>query len=243
MKKPFFIAGLIGLAAVVAALFVSRPLAGYTFQCPPGFTRPVVALEFIASEQELITFFGPSALAGEDGEMTLTDEKNAIRRSLGLDFMFIPLYTLYLMAFAWAIYRQNRKKGYLLLILLAALIGLADIFENGAIQMLLNKFMPPAHNLEVADFQRLHFFAWTKWLGLVLYFAAVLPFLRLAGRLGQLLTLAAVVVCCSGLWAFFHKDWIEQFTVSVFLFFPLAVVFCFFYKSTPPIQETGGSVS
>lgn len=219
MKRPFLIAGLIGAIALVIATFVSSPLAKHVFICQPGFTKPMLAMEFIASAQELQTFFGTEGLSAKIV---------AMEQALGMDFLFILAYTTYLIAFAFAIYKRQKNRFYLALPALAILIGLADILENGAIKMLMRA--KPEELVDAMSFQRLHFFTWTKWLGLVVYFAAVIPFLRGAGRFGQLLALAAALVCINAILAVFAKTWIQPFTTGIFLIFPLTVVFCFFQK-------------
>lgn len=223
MKRPFLLPGLIGMIALVFASLISAPLKNHSFHCQPPFTLPMLGLEFIGSTEALQAFFGTE---GRPARM------EAMESALGRDFLFILAYSFYLIAFAHTIFRQRQKRRYLLLALLAACIGLADIFENGSIKMLMEQLQKqPGAEVQAVDFHRLHFFTWTKWLGLVVYFAATIPFLRRAGRLGQFLAFAALGVSLLGLTAVFNQNWIERYALSVFLLFPLTVLFCFLQRN------------
>lgn len=219
---PFILAGIFGIAALVCAALIGLPLKDHSLVCPASFTQPMLALEFVRSGDELQILLGRDQMA---------ENIKAVESALGRDYLFILAYTFYLIALAHAIFRLRRKRRYLLLAVLAVVIGLADIFENGAISQLMERFQAAPSQLEAVDFQRLHIWTWTKWLGLLVYFAAVMPFLRRSGRLGQILSLAAAAVCLLGLVAFFSRNWIQPYTTAIFLLFPLTVVFCFVPKN------------
>ncbi len=225
MKLPFLLAGIFGLAALVLASLIGLPLKGHELVCTAPFTQPMVALEFVASTEELQTLLGRAQLQ----ENTI-----AVDAALGRDFLFILAYTFYLVAFAHAMFRERGKRRYLILAVLAGVIGLADILENGAITLLMDALKTGPAEVGSIYFQRLHWFTWTKWLGLVIYFAAAIPFLRRAGWVGQIIALAALVVSVLGILAVASRNWIQPYTTAVFLIFPLTVLFCFIHRAHKP---------
>jgi hypothetical protein len=222
MNRPFLLPAFLGLIAIVLALRVNLPLRGLHFNSPPPFTNPVLALEFAPSSETL------SIVLGQDGNTT---QIAALRASTRRDNLFALGYTLFLVALAGVVWRQTRKKRYLLLVGLALLIGVSDLLENGAIQMLLSNFEHDTLYQDTLGFRRVRMFAWAKWLGLALYFGALAPYLWGNGwLLGRGLALVAGIAVVLGILAWFSPEWIEAYVYAVFVAFPLAVAFCFLKK-------------
>ncbi|MBK6930844.1 MAG: hypothetical protein IPH12_08185 [Saprospirales bacterium] len=225
MKRPFLLAGLLGIIAMMLAVLTSMQIPrNHSFNCPEPFRRPVLALEFVRSAESLSALFGTDKY-GRAGNI------RRIRKAQNTDNFFIAGYTLFLLAFAMTIWRQTRKWRYALLVLLALAIGLSDLFENGAIRLLVDGMEKTPLQLESIDFQRLHFWAWAKWLGLAVFFAAIGPYVWSLRWLGRVLAAAGLLSALLGVFAWFSDAWIERYASAVFATFPLAVIFCFWYRA------------
>ncbi|MBK9336395.1 MAG: hypothetical protein IPM98_07320 [Lewinellaceae bacterium] len=222
MNRPFLLPAFLGLIAILLAMLMNLPLRGLHFDAPAPFTNPVLALEFAPSAETLGTLLGSDA----DGAKV-----TALRAATLRDNLFVFGYTLFLAALASVVWRQTRRKRYLLLGFLALFIGLSDLMENGAIQMLLSNFQNDMLLSDAMDFRRIRMFAWAKWLGLAVYFGALAPYLWGRGwLLGRGLAIVAGIAVVLAVMARFYPEWIEAYVTAVFAAFPLAVAFCFLKK-------------
>jgi len=224
MNRPFLFAGIFGAIAVVLALFVNIPLRGISFDSPPPFTHPVIAIELGASSTTMEVVLGP------EGEAR-SRKVSALMQATVRDTLFVLGYTLFLLVFAGTIWWQTRKVLHLLLCLLALAIGLADIAENTAIKSLLMAYGSDMYEASGSDFRRVLLFAWVKWAGLAVYFAVLVPYLWARGwMIGRVLGLVAAVAAVLGLLAWFSPTWIERYVAVVFMALPLTVAYCFLAK-------------
>ncbi|TNE59278.1 MAG: hypothetical protein EP344_08885 [Bacteroidetes bacterium] len=224
MRRPFLIAGLLGVLTMLLAMRIAAPLKGHEFVCQTPFTNPVVALEFIGSTEELDAFFG-------SGDRTAAVA--AMKTSINRDNFFIAGYALFLMAFALTIWMLTRKNRYMGLLMLGLLIGLADLLENDTMKDLIRQVNDTPTAIGFGLFRQLHTYTWAKWLGLAAYFAALIPYLWTKRLPGRLLAFAGGLTALLGVVAWFLPSWIEKYSTAVFLTFPVAVLFCFLYAENP----------
>lgn len=202
------------------AFLIGIPIKNSTFTCQPPFTNPTVALEFVKSSADLDAFFGQ-----DRREDNLRD----MQASLNRDNFFVAGYTLFLMGMALTVWRRTRLNRYAGLIVLALVIGMADLLENSVLKTALGQLLKDAPVAEDA-FVQLSKYTWIKWLGLAAYFGLLAPFLWRRRLVGRLLAICAVITVLLGAAAWFSDAWIQSYTTAVFGVFPLAVAFCFLYR-------------
>lgn len=234
MNRPFLLAGFLGLVALLFASTVNLPLRGISFDSPPPFTHPVIAIELGTSSATMEVVLGPEA--------GRSDKVSALLAATNRDTLFVLAYTLFLLAFAATVWRQTRRLVHLLLVLLALGIGFADIAENTAIKSLLLTYVSDMYEAGGSDFRRVLLFAWAKWAGLAVYFAVLVPYLWARGWvIGRGLALVAAVAAVLGLLAGFSPIWIERYVAAVFMALPLTVAYCFLAKTvTAPASPPAG---
>ncbi|MCB9305495.1 MAG: hypothetical protein H6565_02760 [Lewinellaceae bacterium] len=218
MNKPFLIAAVVGLIAMLISTFVSAPLNGIDFHCQPGFSKPILALEFAGSVQTFQAVFGAD---------DLEKKRTAVLISLERDFVFILAYVAFLAAFAYALLKGRGKWLFLSPVLLAVGIGIADLLENDALRNLTLHLESGYGAFDTVIARRLFFATWTKWLGFAVYFSALLPYLFRDERTGRVLGIATGMVCLMAVMALLRISWIEPYVLSIFILFPLSVGYCF----------------
>lgn len=146
---------------------------------PDGFITPVMAFEFAESAAEVTTLFEP------EGSAAAMDRVNR------WDFLFMTLYSLFLVTFALAAALDSGQFTLWFAAALAPLILLADVMENVQLlnltaQLSLGGGMEPA-------LARLHLFTWLKWGGLAVYFLLLIPYFRRLDSRWRLVRLAAAL--------------------------------------------------
>ncbi len=168
-RRPFFLTGIVGVLALLLAAFMAQPLRQVTFDTPPPFRDAVMAVEWAPSPVTMDVVLGKAPERAKRIRALL----EATRR-YGL---FILAYTLFMCGFAATISLVSRRRHYLLLGIVALLVGFADLGENGAIRSLLLLYDSETFTAGSADYLRVRLFAWVKWAGTALYFAGVGPYL------------------------------------------------------------------
>ena len=146
---------------------------------PDGFITPVMAFEFAESAAEVTTLFEP------EGSAAAMDRVNR------WDFLFMTLYSLFLVTFALAAALDSGQFTLWFAAALAPLILLADVMENVQLlnltaQLSLGGGMEPA-------LARLHLFTWLKWGGLAVYNLLLIPYFRRLDSRWRLVRLAAAL--------------------------------------------------
>ena len=145
------------------------------------------------------------------------------------DNFFIAGYTLFLLAFALKIWMQTKQHIYSALVVLALLIGLADFGENEAMKTLIGT-VQGSTTLQDSAFSDLHFWTWSKWLGIAAFFLGITPFLWNSRAPGRILAVVGGGTAALAVLALISAGMIETYVAAVFLVFPLAIVFCFWYQ-------------
>ncbi len=177
--RLFFPSGLLGLGAVAMSLILTLIGPRATGPLPDGFITPVMAFEFAESAAEVTTLFEP------EGSAAAMDRVNR------WDFLFMTLYSLFLVTFALAAALDSGQFTLWFAAALAPLILLADVMENVQLlnltaQLSLGGGMEPA-------LARLHLFTWLKWGGLAVYFLLLIPYFRRLDSRWRLVRLAAAL--------------------------------------------------
>lgn len=188
---------------------------------PKGFFTPVIAFEFIQTSGELTQFFKVSQV---------TQYETTMLTGNYIDYGFMVLYTLFLLAVAIGIQRISGVNAMWVAILLCFTALLGDAMENIQIHQLIK------HHRS-ADLQHplylLNIFTWLKWGSIASVFLLFSPHF-LKGTLFSKLTGLCCWICfglCGA--AFFQHGIINEiFTASVVLVFLLLVIYVATFTTT-----------
>lgn len=129
---------------------------------PEGINAPIIALEFLQSNIEVLQFFGESG--SRQSQMI-----NGFMLGNYIDYIYLILYTGLLCSFAFLVKSSSNKSVFKLIMMLSIIAGIADVFENIQISNIIE-------NLDTGVFDVylswLNLFTWIKWgyLSLSLFF-------------------------------------------------------------------------
>lgn len=220
-NRPFFVIGLVGLAALVVGMSISLIVGQHAYASMEGYYSPTLAFEFMRNPEALHVL-----LALDPAKI------EAMANSLYRDNIFIAVYTSFLVLFALQVRRLSGQRLYWILAAAALLIGFMDIQENAIQLHILRLYQENMRPPEMPNFDRLHLVSWAKWLLLPLYFLGFWSFLHRSNRLGQWLlwlTVAAFVVAIVGVSGSVRGA--EAYAMMVMLvLFPAFILFCFMYR-------------
>jgi len=153
--KSWLICGIIGLVLSVFALFVLDKFPADAHNISPGYGGPVFAFEMAKDHADLIAVFGLEGDPERARRITQMDIGNL------WDYPFMLIYSLFMAAFMWAVYREAGRKIWIILTGIALLSGVADAVEN-LILLGLTKDLAAAPNI-----QWLGYPVWTKFLSIM----------------------------------------------------------------------------
>ena len=162
MKNRLFLkAGYVGLLVIVMSMILVIIFPSKAPKMPAGFFTPIIAFEFIETKAEVFQLF-----VSTDGTIRQS-MVDAMDLGNPLDFIYMFLYSLFLLMFCLKCAQISSKKYYYMGAVIALAVLSADVLEN--IQLL-----KITANLETGDFKQylawLHLFTWMKWGGLPLFF-------------------------------------------------------------------------
>ncbi|MCO5247818.1 MAG: hypothetical protein M9887_02550 [Chitinophagales bacterium] len=134
---------------VAGALLYINPLV--TGALPDGFFNPITALEFVREPTDLISIFNIS---------TVLEVKQAFALGNQVDYAFMSLYTLFIVLCTVLIYIDSRARVLFLVIPLAIVALVGDVFENMTIAEILKVIDYSNSDLLI---EQLMFYTWLKW--------------------------------------------------------------------------------
>jgi len=223
LKKPvhasFGTAGLLGLSVLVMSLVFGIAFPYRGARLPEGFFTPIIAFEFIETEQEVLAMF-----SGPDGAIDphKVDTMNAVNR---LDFVYMLVYSMFLLTFAFACARLSGKKYLYAAVVMSLAVLLFDALENIQLLGITSK-------LESRDFApqlaRLHIFTWIKWGGIATILVLLAPYFLSGGVFSKALGWLAAATFLIGLGAFLHRSVLNEiFFLCIGLMFLSMTVYSF----------------
>lgn len=222
MKRMFTHAGYIGIAVLLIStvLIGINPTKAGTL--PEGFMTPIIAFEFIGSEQEVLDLFGHEAGQARDVLVHKIDLGNT------MDFAYMLAYASFLALFSFICFKESGKKWFIVPIVLSAVVLGADALENVQLLSITAKIAAGGYSAELA---RLHICTWIKWGGLAAIFVSLIPFLWLDGIFGKIISGISAVAAAAALSAFMSRGVLNEiYGLLVALVFVLLIVFSFTYK-------------
>ena len=151
LKFITIIVGILMIVTGVILLFINPLVVG---KLPKGFFTPILALEFMHNTAQLTSYFDI---------VTVQSVKQSLIIGNQVDYVYMCLYSLFIMAITGLIYSESKIKTLLIVLPLVVLVCIADVFENMNIQEILsmNQYQNAGLILE-----QLHLFTWLKWGGL-----------------------------------------------------------------------------
>ncbi len=228
IKRPFIISGQLGLLMLTMTLVFLIGFPQKATWLPEGFFTPIIAFEFIETEQEVIEMF-----TAPDG----TVDRELVKSMDGinhLDFLYMVVYSLFLMTFAWTSARLSGKKYLYIAVVLAGVVLIFDFLENIQLLGITSKLESRNFTLELA---RLHIFTWIKWGGIATIFLLLVPYFSAGGIFSKVMAWSAAVTFLLGLGAFLHRCVLNEiFSLCVGLMFLSIMIYSYFYTS----PEGGG---
>ncbi|NHZ71503.1 MAG: hypothetical protein GWP17_00225 [Aquificales bacterium] len=221
-KRPYILAGFIGLAVVVVSVISMVVFPQTSPGKIEGLRSPIIAFEFAETVEEINTLFGANGSPEQAEMIRKMDQGNT------LDYLYMLLYSAFLFSFALLAAKQSGQKWVYAGAGLALLALVGDALEN--VQLL-----TITANLHSGDFlaalTRLHWFTWLKWGSLALYFLLMGGWFWGNGRFGKLISIVGVLTFLLGLASFIQRGpATEPFTLSIALIFLLMIIYCFTTK-------------
>ena len=223
MNKPFKKVGFLGVAVIVMSIVLVMIFPSKAPWMMDGFFTPIVAFEFVQSQDEVMQLFGPAKSFEQQAMIHAMDLGNR------LDYLYMTLYASFLFFFAWVSTKVSRQKRYYAGCIMAVVILAGDAFEN--VQLLAITAKINGGNF-ADNLVRLHWFTWMKWGGLALFFLLLAPYFFKKGIFSKLTGVVGILPAVLSVLAYLNRcAFTEAMVLSVALMFILLVVYSFTHKT------------
>jgi len=124
MKKPFKHVGYLGLLVIAMSVLLVIIFPSKVEKMPEGFYTPIVAFEFVQNKAEVMQMFGQSDSPARRKLIAAMDLGN------GLDYIYMVLYSVFLLLFCLQCKIITGKKFYLIGVVVSLIVLFGDAFEN-----------------------------------------------------------------------------------------------------------------
>jgi hypothetical protein len=230
MKRPFILAGIIGMCVIAISVVLLMVFPGRAIKTPPGFFTPIITFEFIRTPQEVMDMFGPSESPTHQELVRAMDLGNRI------DFLYMVLYNAFLFVFCRKVASLMGRKAYLLGSVMAIVILAGDFFENIQLLGITSRLNSGGFEPQLA---LLRVFTWQKWGGIVVVFLILLPYFLKGSILSRVIAACSALSAVLGVMAFMHHGMANEFfSLSVALVFLLMISYSLLYhKPGRPAEE------
>jgi len=222
MDRPFLKIGFIGVAVVVTSIVLMIVTPSKAPWMMDGFFTPIIAFEFIETPKEVLQLFGP---------MNSPEQQEMVRAmNLGnrLDFVYMLLYSTFLLAFSVKCARETGVKRYYVGTFTSIFVLASDFLENLQLLGITSKLQTGGFEQHLAY---LRVFTWLKWGGIAVTFLLLLPYFVRGNLYSKIVGGFVTVPFILGLLAYFHRSVLnELFALSVAATFVLLIAYCFSHK-------------
>lgn len=211
-KKLLLSLVLLGITLMIFNVWMGAYFPSQVNQMPEGFTVPIIAYEFLETDQEVLEFFGEDSPTRETWI-------SGMREGHMIDNYYLLAYSAFLAI--WGIYlaRQSGKKGYYLVSVLALFAGIADFVENIQLLAMLDKLDLGQFSPEL---ERLHMFTWIKWGSLAVALSILSVHVYGKNWAGKVLVFVSAITLILGLLAFLDRSVLTSY-------FSLGIIAQFFF--------------
>lgn len=217
MNKPFQKIGYIGISAAAVIIVMQTVFAVQA----GGFNSAILRFEFAKTPADVLNIFYEG---GFDHALI-----RAVNTANVIDFLFMAVYSIFLLAFVNKIYELNKQKVFLYAIALVPLIFLTDLLENFQMYAIAGKLVDGGFERNILW---LRIFTWIKWMSLAVVFVAIAYYWYLKKHaLLYICSAVAMLPVLLGLTALFSGNFKYEstFAYSIFLAFGVAIVYSFVY--------------
>ncbi|MBF0237939.1 MAG: hypothetical protein HQM12_09560 [SAR324 cluster bacterium] len=218
LYRQWMFAGYIGLGLILMSLLIAATFPRKMNAMPDGFFTPIIAFEFIETQEEVRQFFGPM-----DSAETLK-RIEAMNRGNRFDYFYIVLYGPFLISILRTLSIQEKSPVYLQLMILPLLAMTGDFLENRQLFAITSGLVA----LEPIDqhLATLHWTTWMKWGSLTIFFAALIPYFRHQNRFGKIYVLLASSALVLGLVALIQRSVVNEiFALLIIGLFVLLLIY------------------
>ena len=213
-------AGIAGVITILMGIVLAGAFPVSSPEMPKGFFTPIIAFEFIETKAEV------EKLLAWGNTSERTDLIEAMRLGIALDYVFMCAYSLFLGLFCCVCYRKSQKRRYLVGVLAAPIVCIADGIENLQLLNIMTNLLAE----EAISFQLelLSISTWIKWGGIAVIFSLLVPYLWKGGPLSKGTSFIAILSVFSAIIAFVDRSFFnEVLSLSVILVFVGLIIFCF----------------
>jgi len=223
-RKPFMKVGFLGLIVIGMSLLLIMVFPPKAPWMMDGFFTPIMAFEFVHSQDEVKLLFGPANSPGQQSMIKAMDFGNR------LDYIYMVLYTSFLFLFSLICVKGTGQKLYYAASLAAVVILLGDGFENIQLLGITSKI----NQLDFAkELNLLCGFTWVKWGGISIFFLIMTPYFFKGRIYSKFIAVAGILsIIISGL-AYFNRSVLNELMgLSVALMFIMMIVYCFTHQTS-----------
>lgn len=205
----------LGVAVIIFSIVLMFVFPAEVPKMPDGFGVPIIAYEFLQTDQEVKAFFGP-----EGG----VRDKLVAAMNLGhtLDYCFLVLYGGFLAVWGTFCVRLTSNKLFYLVTFLAIVAAFGDVFENMQLVKIANTLKKGVFG---AELKNLFLFTWIKWGAMALAFPIIGSCTFKFGWFGKIITFLSYLTLILGIVAFVDRSMVTVlFTKGISLLFLLLFV-------------------
>jgi len=217
----------LSISLFVFAIFLTRTFPNKAANLPEGFRTPIISFEFAESNEEVLMMYNYEQQEIKDKfiyDMQLGNE---------LDYIYMVLYTSFLIAFLLWLAKVENKKQIKKMIAIAVIALIGDAFEN---IFLLTINSAVALSTEFSHWLvYLHIITWIKWFALALIFAGIAYYLPSKNLLLKIINKIFFLPILLAIASLVNKYmFTELFAFSIMLSFLLAFINLFLYQRLEP---------
>jgi len=225
MKTPFQKVGIIGLLVIGMSIVLLTVFPSTAPWMMDGFFTPIIAFEFVQSQNEVIRFFGLPGSPDQEAMIQAMDFGNR------LDYLYMVLYSSFLFFFSVRCAKDTGKKFYYTGSIMSVIVLIADALEN--IQLLSITAKMTRQDFE-KELSLLHAFTWIKWGGITLVFLILTPYFLSGSRYAKGMATIGISSFMLSILAYLHRSVLnELLCLSVAMMFLMMIIYSFLYKTAP----------
>lgn len=233
MNRPFIKSGLVGLLVIAMSIVLLNVFPTQAPSMIDGFFTPIIAFEFIQTQQEVYQLFGSSDSVDRQAMIEAMDLGN------WLDFIYMFLYSSFLLLFSIRCGKITKKRYYQAGVILSFIVLVADALENVQLLRITSEIVTQDFGKALSY---LHFFTWVKWGSIAIIFLVLVPYFVKGNTYSKAMAIAGIMSFVLGTLSYIHRSVLNEiFALSVGIMFLLMIIYCFIYKEENPTNNYNGS--